>query len=163
MLNPKSFSKRIKEHLTLNQSILIFIISGLISVLLLGVIAKYGYYEVMFLIIPAIILWLYFANIAIHKTADNKYNRMQKEAFDIIKKDLSTEFTRIAFVGNDDISKDIPINQNLNYWAKMDKENKDTIILKVNDDKGTVIYQEKTKNYIWFIKNFYIYKFFLIA
>lgn len=160
MLDSKSLSKRINENITLNQSILIFTINGLASVLLLGVIAKYGYYEVIFLIILASILWIYFANIAIHKTADNIYNNMQKEAFDIIKKDLSTEFTRIAFVGNNNTSKDIPINEKLNYWAKMDKGSKDVITLKVDDNKGTVIYEEKTKNYVWFIKNFYIYKFF---
>lgn len=80
MLDSKSLSKRINENITLNQSILIFTINGLASVLLLGVIAKYGYYEVIFLIILASILWIYFANIAIHKTADNIYNNMQKEA-----------------------------------------------------------------------------------
>lgn len=36
----------------------------------------------------------------------------------------------------------------------MDKGSKDVITLKVDDNKGTVIYEEKTKNYVWFIKIF---------
>ena len=153
-------TKRINEKITLGQSILGLIISGFATVLLLAMIAKYNYYALLVLILPIVVLWIYSTNIAIHKTADDMYIRMQNTTFQVIEKDLSSSFTRVKFVNesNSNIVKNIFSNLNVSFWAKLDENGTITLIAK--DSGDTIIYEERTRNYIWFIKNFYIYKFF---
>lgn len=152
-------NNRIIEKITLNQSILAVVISGLATVFLLAILAKNNYYALLLLILPIVLLWIYSSNIAIHKTAINKYMNMQNTTLQVIEKDLSSSFTRVEFLNDSssNLVKNIFSNLDLSFWAKLDNR---VITLIVKDSKDNIIYEEKTQNYIWFVKNFYIYKFF---
>ena len=149
-------TKRISKQITLNQSIFVVAISGLAMILLLAILTKNNYYALLFLILPLVLLWLYSTYIAIHKTAVDKYMHMQNATLQIIEKDLSSSFTRIKFVddSNSNMVKNIFSKLDLSFWSKIDENGIITLIAK--DSRGTIIYEEMTQNYIWFIKNFYI-------
>ena len=149
-------TKRISKQITLNQSIFAVVIIGLAMILLLAILTKNNYYALLFLILPLVLLWLYSTYIAIHKTAVDKYMRMQNATLQVIEKDLSSSFTRIKFVddSNSNMVKNIFSKLDLSFWSKIDENGIITLIAK--DSRGTIIYEEMTQNYIWFIKNFYI-------
>ena len=151
-------TSRITKEVTLTSSIIICIIIGFLEVLSLVMLAKYNYYALLFIIIPLFLLWIYSVIIALHKSADNMYMRMQNSALEVIEKGLSFSFTRVKFIGDFNNNMVRKILSNLEFWAKLDRDG--NIILIVTDVKGAVIYEEITQNYLWVIKNFYVYKFF---
>lgn len=151
-------TSRITKEVTLTSSIIICIIIGFLEVLSLVMLAKYNYYALLFIIIPLFLLWIYSVIIALHKSADNMYMRMQNSALEVIEKGLSFSFTRVKFIGDFNNNMVRKILSNLEFWAKLDRDG--NVILIVTDVKGAVIYEEITQNYLWVIKNFYVYKFF---
>ena len=151
-------TSRIAKEVTLTSSIIICIIIGFLEVLSLVMLAKYNYYALLFIIIPLFLLWIYSVIIALHKSADNMYMRMQNSALEVIEKGLSFSFTRVKFIGDFNNNMVRKILSNLEFWAKLDRDC--NVILIVTDVKGAVIYEEITQNYLWVIKNFYVYKFF---
>lgn len=153
-----SLTSRITKEVTLTSSIIICIIIGFLEVLSLVMLAKYNYYALLFIIIPLFLLWIYSVIIALHKSADNMYMRMQNSALEVIEKGLSFSFTRVKFIGDFNNNMVRKILSNLEFWAKLDRDG--NVILIVTDVKGAVIYEEITQNYLWVIKNFYVYKFF---
>ena len=153
-----SLTSRITKEVTLTSSIIICIIIGFLEVLSLVMLAKYNYYALLFIIIPLFLLWIYSVIIALHKSADNMYMRMQNSALEVIEKGLSFSFTRVKFIGDFNNNMVRKILSNLEFWAKLDRDG--NVILIVTDVKSSVIYEEITQNYLWVIKNFYVYKFF---
>ena len=151
----KLLTKRSNEKLTLNQTTYIIIISEFLILSLFLILIKNNYYLLLFLIIPLILLWLYISYIAINKTAHKKYMCMQHAALKVIKSNLSSSFTKVNFILklNNNIINTVFSNLNLNFWAKIDED--DTITLIAKDINNTIIHEEKTQNYLWFINNFY--------
>ena len=146
-------TKRINKIITLNQSLLASTIIGLANILLISLLVKHHYSVLLFLIIPLVFLWIYISSIAIHKTAEDKYMRIQKSTLDVIKKDLPSSFTRVTFIDSENtMVKNIFSKLDLSFWAKLDEEGIITIITK--DSNGGIIREERTQNYLWFVKKF---------
>lgn len=144
---------KLTKRITLNQSILALTIIGLANILLISLLAKHHYYVLLFLIIPLVLLWIYIFNIALHKTAEDQYMRIQKSTLEVIKKDLPSSFTRVKFIDSENtMVKNIFSKLDLSFWAKLDEEGIITIITK--DSNGSVIHEERTQNYLWFVKKF---------
>lgn len=142
-----------------NLAVLMSLLIGLAVVLLLALLTRFKYYGLLFMIIPLVFLWLYSIKLALHKAADNIYSKMQTSAFVVVSKGLCPSFSRVKFIGNSEtMLKKIISNLNLTFWAKLDQNGLISLIVK--DENNVIVYEESTKNYVWFLENFYIYTFF---
>ncbi len=155
-----SFTKRVNKKITLPQAMLVFMISGLITILLVSILVKYNYYVLLFFLIPIVLVCIFCMCISVYKTIDERYIYMQNSSLRVIKRILSPSFTKIKFAKNSKstIKKNIVSDPNLSFWAKLDEN--DIITLIVKDNNGIVVYEEKTTDYVRFLENFYIYDFF---
>ena len=155
-----SFTKRVNKKITLLQAMLVFMISGLITILLVAILVKYNYYVLIFFLIPIVLVWICCMCISVYKTIDERYICMQNYSLRVIKRILSPSFTKISFAKNSKsfMTKNIFSDPNLSFWSKLDEN--DIITLIVKDNNGIVVYEEKTTDYVRFLENFYIYDFF---
>ena len=155
MVKIKESIRRISEKVTLNQAIFIFSVTGILGPFLLIAAIKISYWMLL-LEIPIIVIFIVSCAICMIKSVENVYMRYQKQALELIKEYLESEYKRIIFVNDirDEVIVKKKIKDTSNCFAKLMKN--DEIVIIIKDDNGIMTNIFQTTDYLWFIKNFHV-------
>ena len=105
--------------------------------------------HVMFgiMLILAMLLFIIDAYYAINRSAQNYLERFQKKCFEEIKTFLSNNYVRIY------VFSDSNLDKSLTYYGKINEDDTLSVYTEVAGVKKE--FDEFSKNYMWFMKNFY--------
>ena len=105
--------------------------------------------EILFYILFTVfvVLFVFDAYYAIHKTAENFILKREKMCCDEIMKFLSSEYSRIYVFSSSGLDK------SLYYYGKIDSDGR--IFVYGQDKSGKEVFKDNNVEYTWFMNNFF--------